>query len=166
MPGKAERSRAAGLDGTRRSDGAAVPPEAGRVRQGPHGDHGPVLHAAESPDAHGAHPPRLRSAMDRVVRDVLDEYRAGGRGGPGMIRVPDRLERRMPRMFALLEHPGVDPTSNASGRALRYIVAFRRITGQTGGGPGAMGPPADLATCVPTWRRQGRSVHEEAARLI
>ena len=146
--------------------GGAVPPEVKHVRRELHGDRGPVFHAARSPDAHGAHSARLRSAMDRAMQDVPGEYRARGGDGPGMIRVPDRLERQMPRMFALLEHPGVDPTSNASGRALRHTVVLRRIIRQTRGSPGAMGPPADFVTCVLTWRRQGRSVYEEVARLI
>ena len=143
-----------------------MPPEAKRVRQGLHGDRGSVFRTAKLLDAHGAHSPRLRRAMDRVMQDVMDEYRGRGRDDPGMIRVPDKLERQMPCMFAFPEHPGVDPANNASERALRCIVVFRKIIGQTKGGPPAMRRLADFATCVLTRRRQGKSVYEEVARLI
>ena len=149
-----------------RKYGCAVPPEVKRVRQDLHEDHRSVFHTAKLLDAHGAHSPRLRRAMNRVMQDVMDEYRCRGRDDPDMIRVLDKLERQIPCMFAFLEHPGVDPTNNASERALRYIVVFRKIIGQTKGGPQAMRRLADFATCVLTWRRQGKSVYEEVARLI
>ncbi len=144
----------------------AVPPEVKRVRQELHEDHKSVFRTAKLLAARGAHSPRLRSAMDRVMQDVLDEYRGRGRDDPDMIRVLDKLERQVPCMFAFLEHPGVDPTNNASERVLRYIVVFRKIIGQTKGGPLAMRRLADFATCVLTWRRQDKSVYEEIARLI
>ena len=149
-----------------RKYGGAVPPEVKRVRRELHEDHQSVFHTAKLLAAQGAHSPRLRHAMDRVMQDVMDEYRRKGSNDPDMIKVLDKLQRQAPRMFTFLEHPGVDPTNNASERALRYIVVFRKIIGQTKGGPQAMRRLADFATCVLTWRRQGKSVYEEVARLI
>ena len=149
-----------------RKYGGGVPPEVKRVRQELHEDHRSVFHTAKLLAAQGAHSPRLRHAMDLVMQDLMDEYRGSGSDDPDMIKVLDKLERQIPCMFAFLEHPGVDPTNNASERALRYIVVFRNIIGQTKGGPRAMRRLADFATCVLTWRRQGKSVYEEVARLI
>ena len=149
-----------------RKYGGAVPTEIKRVRRELHEDHQSVFHTAKLLAARGAHSPRLRRAMDRVMQDVLDEYRGRGSNDPDMIKVLDKLQRQAPRMFTFLEHPGVDPTNNASERALRYIVVFRKIIGQTKGGPQAMRRLADFATCVLTWRRQGKSVYDEVARLI
>ena len=149
-----------------RKYGGAVPPEVKRVRRELHEDHKSVFHTAKLLAARGAHSPRLRRAMDRVMQDMMDEYRHRGSNDPDMIRVLDKLQRQASRMFAFLEHPGVDPTNNASEGALRYIVVFRKIIGQTKGGPRAMRRLADFATCVLTWRRQGKSVYEEVARLI
>ncbi|MCE2498803.1 MAG: transposase [Nitrosopumilaceae archaeon] len=73
---------------------------------------------------------------------------------------------QVPRMFTFPEHPGVDPTNNASERTLRHMAVFRKIIGLTKGGPGAMRRLADFATCVLTWRRHGKSVYEEVARPI
>ena len=44
-----------------------------------------------------------------------------------------------------MEHLGVDPTNNASERALLTVV-FREIVGQTEGGPQAMRRLVDFAT--------------------
>ena len=146
--------------------GGAVPPEVKRVRQELHEDHKSVFRTAKLLAAQGAHSPRLRSAMNRVMQDVMDEYRDSGKDDPGMIKVLGKLQRQVSRMFTFLEHPGVDPTNNASERALRYMVVFRKIIGQTKGGPPAMRRLADFATCVLTWRRQGKSVYEEVSRMI
>lgn len=146
--------------------GGAVPPEVKRVRQELHEDHQSAFHTAKLLAARGAHSPRLRHDMNRAMRDMMDGYRGRGSNDPDMLKVLDKLERQIPCMFAFLEHPGVDPTNNASERALRYIVVFRKIIGQTKGGPPAMRRLADFATCVLTWRRQGKSVYEEVARLI
>ena len=68
--------------------------------------------------------------------------RGGEKDDPGMPRVPGRLQQRrrqqVPRMFVFLWHPGAGPANNAGKRVLRYMVLFRKIIGQTGGGPGAM----------------------------
>ena len=40
-----------------------------------------------------------------------------------------RLDRHLPNMFMFLEYSKVDPTNNASERALRCVVVFRKISG-------------------------------------
>ena len=82
--------------------------------------------------------------MSHMVQDMIDGYRGRGMDYPDMLKVLDKLQRQAPRMFAFLEHPGVDPTNNASERALRYMVVFRKIIGQTKGGPAAMRRLGDL----------------------
>ena len=57
--------------------GGAVPPEVKRVRQNLHGDHQSVFRTAKSLAAHGAHSPRLRFAMDRVMHDVWTNAATG-----------------------------------------------------------------------------------------
>ena len=138
-----------------------------RVRQGLHEDHRSIFHTAKSLAAQGgSHSPRLRYAMNHVMQDMIDEYRDRGRDDPDMLKVLGKLQRQLPCMFTFLEHRGVEPTNNASERALRYMVVFRKIIGQTKGGSRAMRRLADFATCVLAWRRHGKSVYEEVARLI
>lgn len=71
-----------------------------------------MFHTAKLLAAQDVHSLRLRSAMDLVMQDVVDEYRDGVKDDPGMIKVLDNLQWQAPRMFAFLEHPDVDPTSN------------------------------------------------------
>ncbi len=149
----------------------AVPPETKRVRrrqQQLHEDHKWVFERAKLLAAQEARSPQLRHTMNRTMQDVLDRYRDAGGGGDDddMQKVLDKLERHLHRMFAFLEHPGVEPTNNASERALRYLVVFRKISGQTKGGSKAMKRLADFVTCVLTWRAHGKSVAEEVGRLI
>ena len=147
----------------------AVPPKTKRVRRRRqlHEDHKWVFERAKLLAAQEARSPHLRHAMNRTMQDVLDRYRdAGGGNDDDMQKVLDKLERHLHRMFAFLEHPGVDPTNNAGERALRYLVVFRKISGQTKGGPKSMKRLADFVTCVLTWRAHGKSVAEEVGRLI
>ena len=97
-----------------RKHGGAVPPETRRVRQELQEGHNQYSIRQKLPAAQGAHSPRLRSAMDLVVQDMPAEYRGRGKDDPGMIRVLGKVQRQAPRMFAFLEHPGIDPTNNAS----------------------------------------------------
>ena len=41
-------------------------------------------------------------------------------------------------MFAFVEHHGMEPTNNASERALIHYVVFRKVIGQAVGGVRAM----------------------------
>ena len=144
----------------------AVRPEVKRLRQELHEDHRSVFQTAKLLAEQGAYSPRQRSAMDLVMYDMLDRYDARGKDDPDMIKVLGKLRRHVPRMFTFLEHPGVDPTNNASERALRYMVVFRKIIGQTKDGALAMRRMDDFATCILTWWMQGKSVYEEVARLV
>ena len=69
-------------------------------------------------------------------------------------------------MFVFVEHPGVDPTNNASERALRYYVILRKMSGQTKGGARAMRRLGDFVGCMVTWRNEGKSIMAEVARLV
>ncbi len=65
-----------------------------------------------------------------------------------MVVVPGKLRRQAPRTLALPERPVIDPTNNASKRALCHAVELRKIIGQDKGGPGATGRPAGFAACA------------------
>ena len=77
-----------------------------------------------------------------------------------------RLDRHLPNMFTFLEYSGVEPTNNASERALRYVVVFRKTSGQIKGGCESMKRMSYFVTCVLTWRAHGKSVAQEVAKLI
>lgn len=145
---------------------SSTPPETKRIRQELHGDHKLMYHHAKQLASHDAHSLRQRHKMELLMQDLIDRYRQKGTDDPDMIKILDKLERQVPCMFTFLEHPGVDPTNNASETALRYLVVFRKTIGQTKGGARSMKRMADFVTCVLTWRRHGRSVFEEVARLI
>ena len=69
-------------------------------------------------------------------------------------------------LFTFLEHEGVEPTNNRAERALSYIVLLRKIFCQIKGGRRSMERWGHLATCVRTWRAQGKSIMEEVCRII
>ena len=84
-----------------------------------------------------------------------------------MIRVLGQLRRQSSRMFAFLEHLGTDPANNVGEWALSKLhggVLEDNWADQ--GRPPGHEAPADFVTCVLTWRKQGKNVYEEAARLI
>ncbi len=68
--------------------------------------------------------------------------------------------------LAFLQYPGADPTNNVTGQDLRYVVAFRKISGRIKGGSRAMKRMPNFVSCVLTWRRQGLSVAEEVAKIV
>ena len=107
---------------------------------------------------------RLRHTMNQTLSDILDRYR--GTGGKRLQKLVARLDRRLPFLFTFLEYLGVEPTNNSSERALRYVVVFRKISGQIKGGWNAMKRMSNFVTCVLTWRAHGKCVAEEVARLI
>ena len=116
------------------------------------------LHAESPPSS------RARPVMEHRMHGILDGFT--GTPDAALQRVVDRLYRHLPHMFTFLEYAGVDPTNNASERALRHMVVFRKITGQTKGGDVAMRRLADFFSCALTWRNHGKRVAEEVARLI
>ena len=66
-----------------------------------------------------------------------------------MVVVPGKLRRQAPRTLALPERPVIDPTNNASKRALCHAVELRKIIGQDKGGPGATRAPGWLCSVRP-----------------
>ena len=76
------------------------------------------------------------------------------------------MYRHLPHLFTFVQYAGVEPTNNASERALRYMVVFRKISGQTKGGSKSMKRLGDFVSCVLTWQNHGKSVAQEVARLI
>ena len=95
----------------------------------------------------------------------LNRYR--GSGNRHLENLVAEIERDMPGPFTFPEPPGAEPADNPSERALRYIVVFpqdkRADQGRFQGREARMSNPA---TCILTWRAQGRIVAEEAAGLI
>ena len=73
----------------------------------------PLNHVAPR---HGAHPVRYVRRYRRV-RDIR------------LQKLLVRLVRHIPNMFMFLEYSKVDPTNNASERALRRVVVLRKISG-------------------------------------
>ncbi len=65
-----------------------------------------------------------------------------------------------------MQYEGVEPTNNASERALRYLVVLRKISGQTRGGAKSLKRLGDFVTCIMTWKAHKLSVAKEIARLI
>ena len=112
----------------------------------------------------GAHPLRKRHVMGQVLKDVLDRYRDAG--DAALHKHVLMTERHLPHLFTFVEHAGVEPTNNMSGRALRHVAVSRKITGQTKGGVVAMKRLGDFISCVLTWQNHGKSVAHEVARLI
>ena len=141
-----------------------VPPEIKRVRKQLYDDHKLIYHMAKDLDKCGAHSPRTRYAMNCTIQDMLDKYRHID--DVDMQKVLDKLERHVSCMFTFLEYPGVDPTNNASERALRPIIVLRKIVGQTKGGAESMKKMAILWTNILTWRTQGKSVFEMSQKLL
>ena len=114
--------------------------------------------------AERGHSARQRLAMNHMLSGALDRYRHVPDGD--LQKLLARLDRHLPNMFTFLEYPGVEPTNNASERALRYVVVFRKTSGQIKGGYESMKRMSYFVTCVLTWRAHGKSVAQEVARLI
>ena len=146
--------------------GAKVPTDVKRVREDLYAAHQKMYRTAKTMNETLEHSPRLRQSMNDELQKMLDGYRERGKNDPDMIAALDKLQRQLSRTFAFLEFLGVDPTNNASERALRYMIVFRKISGQTKGGPEAMARLADFASCVVTWRNQGKSVYDEIVKLV
>lgn len=106
----------------------------------------------------------LRLVAERELEDVLDRYR--GCGKEDAERIVAMLDRDKRSLFTFVEHDGVEPTNNRAERALRYIVLLRKIFGQIKGGRRSMDRWAHLASCVRTWRAQGKSVMAEISRIM
>lgn len=106
----------------------------------------------------------LRAVYEKRLDDVLDRYR--GCGEEDAEKMVAMLDRDKQSLFTFLEHEGVEPTNNRAERALRYIVLLRKIFGQIKGGRRSMERWGHFATCVMSWRAQGKSVMAEVARIM
>ena len=106
----------------------------------------------------------LRFMYEQILDDVLDRYR--GCGSEDAERIVAMVDRDKRSLFTFLEHEGVEPTNNRAERILRYIVMLRKVFGQIKGGRRSMERWGHLATCVMTWRAQGKSIMEEVARIM
>ena len=98
------------------------------------------------------------------LSDILDGYRSTG--DKRLQKLVARLDRCLLFLFTFLEYQGVEPTNNSSERALRYVVVFRKISGQIKGGWNALKRMSNFVTCVLTWRVHGKCVAEEVVRLV
>ena len=96
--------------------------------------------------------------------DVLEQYKNSY--DADLKKTVARPERALPCLFTFLEYPGVEPTNNSSERVLRYVVVFRKISGQIKGGWEAMKRMSSFVTCVLTWRAHGLCIADEVARLV
>ena len=105
-----------------------------------------------------------RSVFDADMERLLDAHR--GSEEEDVEAIVAMLDRDKGSLFTFVEHDGVEPTNNRAERALRYIVLWRKIFGQIKGGRRGMERWADLASCLSTWRAQGKSIIEEVARIM
>jgi len=104
----------------------------------------------------GADPPRWRRQMERLKRMFLEKIRRPPQAADAM-KLARRFDRQgAPAYFRFLDSPGVEPTNNATERAIRQPVLDRRITQGTRS-------PRGLRWCERAWTvaatcsQQGRS---------
>ena len=125
------------------------------------------LFAASRDAAKGSMPrtAAARSVFDSEMDRLLDAHR-GSEKEEDVEAIVAMLDRDKGSLFTFVEHDGVEPTNNRAERALRYIVLWRKIFGQIKGGRRGMERWADLASCLASWRAQGKSIIEEVARIV
>jgi transposase len=76
----------------------------------------------------GADPPRWRRQMERWKRAFLEKIRRPPQEADAL-KLSRRFDRHgAPTYFRFLDEPGVEPTNNATERAIRQPVLDRRIT--------------------------------------
>ena len=71
---------------------------------------------------------KLRRQFESETRNIRSKYRDAK--ATRLEPLINRLTTSLPQLFTFLEHKGVEPTNNASERALRYVVVFRKISGR------------------------------------
>jgi len=79
--------------------------------------------------------PRSAQLADRFGAElgrIVSQHRDAG--GTPLETAIKRPRTSMPHPFVFLERDGVEPTNNASERALRHVVVSRKISGQIKGG--------------------------------
>ena len=98
------------------------------------------------------------------MRNMLFGYRDAG--GTALEPLVHRLTSSLPCLFVFLEHSGVEPTNNASERALRHVVVSRKISGQIKGGQLWMDRWSWFVTCILTWKMKNKSLTDEISKII
>ena len=112
----------------------------------------------------GSHSAALRRRFESSMRNVLFGYRDAG--GTALEPLVGRLASSLPHLFVFLEHGGVEPTNNASERALRHVVVSRKISGQIKGGQTWMDRWSWFMTCILTWKMKNKSLTDEISKII
>ena len=104
--------------------------------------------------------------MECMLEAMLDRYRQQEGIDPDLDKVVARLANALPCLFTLVEYWFIQPTNNDAERTLLYVVVFRKISEQIKGGAEYMRSMSNFASCVLTWRNQGKSVTREVAKLV
>ena len=110
------------------------------------------------------HSAQLRRGFESGLRAILFRYR--DTQGTALEPLVRRLTSSLPCLFVFLEHACVEPTNNASERALRHVVVSRKISGQIKGGQLWMDRWSWFVTCILTWKMKGRSLVDEISKII
>jgi transposase len=105
---------------------------------------------------------RLGPIRRRVERLLLRGSQSGNRLFQGMCR---ELHHYRQRLWVFLRHEGVEPTNNASERALRHPVIWRKLSFGTQSAAGSRFVETML-TVVETCRQQKRSVFHYLVEAI
>jgi transposase len=105
---------------------------------------------------------RMGPVRRRVERLLLRGAQRGNRLFQGMCR---ELHKHRERLWVFLRHEGVEPTNNASERALRHAVIWRKLSFGTQSAAGSRFVET-LLTVVETCRQQSRNVHAYLAKAV
>jgi transposase len=105
---------------------------------------------------------RMGPIRRRVEQLLRRGAQSGNRQFQGMCR---ELDNHRPRLWAFLRHEGVEPTNNASERALRHAVIWRKLSFGTQSAAGSRFVETML-TVVETCRQQRRNVYHYLADAL
>lgn len=105
---------------------------------------------------------RMGPVRRRGEQLLLRGSESGNRLFQGTCR---ELYEHRQRLWAFLRHDGVEPTNNASERALRHAVIWRKLSFGTQSAAGSRFAETML-TVVETCRQQSRNVHAYLAEAI
>ena len=70
-----------------------------------------------------------------------------------------------PDLFTFVRHPGMEPTNNRCGRALRLVTLHKKIRPMFRSA-GGMATCGTLMTCLTTWNDQGADLMENIRESI
>jgi transposase len=105
---------------------------------------------------------RMGPVRRRVEQLLLRGSQSGNRLFQGTCR---ELYEYRERLWVFLRHDGVEPTNNASERALRHAVIWRKLSFGTQSAAGSRFVETML-TVVETCRQQRRNVHAYLAKAV